>query len=71
MISMVWRWEYNISGERYIGTIPFKMFWLGALILFAGLCTLMIIRKVKKNETIQSRMACVYGDKEARRDSSI
>ncbi|MBN1973036.1 MAG: hypothetical protein JW787_05320 [Sedimentisphaerales bacterium] len=48
LISLVWRWKYNISGERYVGSIPFKMFWIGAISLFAGLCILAIGRKVKR-----------------------
>ena len=38
IISLVWRWKYNISGDRYVGSIPFKIFWVGAITLFAGLC---------------------------------
>ena len=48
MISVIWRWKYNITGEGYVGSIPFKIFWIGALPLFAGLCTLAIIRKANK-----------------------
>jgi len=38
IISMVWRWIFIIRGDRYVGSIPFKVFWVGAITLFAGLC---------------------------------
>ena len=42
MISLVWRWIYIIRGDRYVGSIAFKVFWVGAITLFAGLCILKI-----------------------------
>jgi len=44
LISLAWRWVYNIRGERYVGSIPFKVFWIGAFTMFVGLCILMIIK---------------------------
>jgi drug/metabolite transporter superfamily protein YnfA len=42
IISMFWRWIFIIRGDRYVGSIPFKVFWVGAITLFAGLCIIRI-----------------------------
>ena len=42
MIGTVWRWIFTIRGERVVGSIPVKVFWVGAITFFAGICIIMI-----------------------------
>jgi hypothetical protein len=42
MIGVVWRWVFTIRGERVVGSIASKVFWVGAITLFAGLCIIRI-----------------------------
>jgi hypothetical protein len=37
IIGVVWRWIFTIRGDRFVGSIPFKVFWVGAITLSAGL----------------------------------
>jgi len=38
LISSVWFVVLDITGEHHIGSIPFKLFWIGAFIFFTGTC---------------------------------
>jgi len=40
--GVVWRWIFTIRGDRIVGSIPFKIFWVGAITFFAGICILRI-----------------------------
>jgi drug/metabolite transporter superfamily protein YnfA len=42
LIGVVWRWIFNIRGDSFIGSIPYKIFWLGAIAFFAGFCIIKI-----------------------------
>ena len=42
IIGVVWRWVFTIRGERVVGSIASKVFWVGAIAFFAGLCIIRI-----------------------------
>ena len=43
LIGVVWRWIFTIRGDRTVGSIPSKVFWVGAITFFAGLCIIKIV----------------------------
>lgn len=36
LIGVVWRWIFTIKGDRFVGSIPYQIFWIGAIAFFAG-----------------------------------
>ena len=49
IIGVVWRWIFTIRGDRFVGSIQYKIFWVGAITLFAGLCIIRISMPTGKN----------------------
>lgn len=49
LIGVMWRWVFNVRGDRFIGSIPYKIFWLGAIMFFAGFCIIRIIKPTGNN----------------------
>ena len=47
LISLAWRWIYVARGDRYIGSTPFILFWIGAAMLFAGLFIIIALKRIQ------------------------
>jgi len=48
MNHVAWRWIFTIRGDRSIGSIPFKISLVGAVIFCIGLCFLLISKPPDK-----------------------
>jgi hypothetical protein len=42
MNHVAWRWIFRIRGDRLLGSMPFRVFWVGPAMLFIGLCFIQI-----------------------------
>ena len=49
LASQAWRWIFVVRGDRYIGSTPFKLFWVGTAMLFVGLFTLIVLKRAQKH----------------------
>lgn len=49
LIGVALRWIFNVRGDRFIGSIPYKIFWLGAIAFFAGFFIIMISKPTGNN----------------------
>ena len=45
--GVLWRWIYTIRGERYVNSFPSKLFWVGTVIFFVGLCVMQAFKADK------------------------
>jgi len=49
LTSQAWRWIFIAGGDRYIGSTPFKLLWVGQAILFVGLFILIALKRIQKH----------------------
>ena len=49
LTSQAWRWIFIVRGDRYIGSTPFKLFWVGSAILFVGLFIPITLKRIQKH----------------------